>query len=444
MLKESAFWVFAGEEMVTNVLNVFRFGSNPVTKFSKDKPDPSGLSFTNWYLIGKQVMVLLLILFAGCSKNRNCEVIHQLIEFEIIKSIDIPLAGAQYSHITPNLYENDTTFLLLGLDPFSNKIDLYDLVEKKFISSIQLHHEGPNQVLSPRAMYVHTLDSIFLLNDINQLYLVNRRGERVSFWDFDFALPDSIFSLDESLTGEFIIAAYGKSEYLNLPFFYDYKSKALIARILILNDLDGSAEYSVIYKTPNLVSIDLVRGELKQLLGRYPDNFLIEPKPHNPFAHFTRLEEATWVQFDASPEIYWVEKDTFICAPSMFARNQITRFKADQEVDENIELRSYHTDEANVGIYYDPFNQFVYRVFQHGQPHKNAAGRLNQKLQAKFSVVMMRTTGEIIGEAVFESERYNFLDVFVTRNGILISKENPFNKQNVEEVYSFDLIRFKI
>lgn len=416
----------------------------PVTKFSKGKPDSSGLPFTYLHLIGRQGIALLLVLFAGCSKSRNCDGIHQPLAFEIIKAIDIPLAGAQYSHITPNLYENDTTFLLLGLDPFSNKIDLYDLEEEKFISSIQLHHEGPNQVVSPRAMYVHTLDSIFLLNDINQLYLVNRRGERVSFWNFDFTLPDSILSLDESLTGEFIIAAYGKSEYLNLPFFYDNKNKTLIARILILNNLDGSAEYSVIYKTPNLVSIDLGGGKLKQLLGRYPDNFLVEPKPHNPFAHFVRLKEATWVQFDASPEIHWAEKDTFICAPSSFAKNQITRFKTGQEVDENIELRSYHTDEAYVGIYYDRVNQFVYRVFQHGQPHKNAAGRLNQKLQAKFSVIIMRTTGEIIGEAVFESEKYNFLDVFVTRNGILISKENPFNKQNVEEVYSFDLIRFKI
>lgn len=81
-----------------------------------------------------------------------------------------------------------------------------------------MQQEGPDEILSPRAMFVHTLDSIFLLNDINQLYLINRKGNRLNFWDFDFTLPDSILMLDESLTGEFIIAAYGKSEYLNLPF----------------------------------------------------------------------------------------------------------------------------------------------------------------------------------------------------------------------------------
>jgi hypothetical protein len=416
----------------------------PITKLGKGKSNLSDLPFTYFYLMGILKLILLLFLFAGCSKIQKCEVKHALLEFEIVESIDIPLDGTQYNHITPVVYEDDTCVLIMGLDPFSNKIDVYSLAQKKFLFTISLQQEGPDEILSPRAMFVHTLDSIFLLNDINQLYLINGKGNRLNFWDFNFTLPDSILSLDESVTGEFIIAAYGKSEYLNLPFFYDSDNKTLISRILILNNLSGSAEYSVLYKTPNLVSIDLVNGQLKQLMGRYPDGYLIEPKPHNPFAHFAKLHQATWIQFDSSPEIHWVEEDTFFCAPSMFARNQITRFKGDQEIDENIEIRAYHTDEAYVGIYYDPFNQLVYRVFQHGQPNKNAEGKLNQKLQAKFSVIVMRTTGEIIGEAVFESEKYNFLDVFVTRNGILISKENPFNEHNVEEAYSFDLIRFKI
>lgn len=404
------------------------------------------LFYSDSYYVMKNVFLAACAFFLlmACHNSTDCRISHPIIDVEEIVSIDVPLQGAQYNHVTPAIYEIDTAVFFLGLDPYSYGIDVFNLCNRQYLFHIQLHRDGPDEILSPRAMYVHNLDSIFLLNDINQLYLVNRKGEKMKFWDFDFSLPDSIMQLDKSLTGEFIIAAYGKNEYLNLPFFYNEEDHTLIARILLLNDKEGSDEYDILYRTPNMAQIDLSTGGLKKLFGLYPKEYLKESRPHNPFAHFVVFDNNTWIQFDASDKIYWCEKDTFLCAPSHYSRGNISTFSSSQDIDEQLEIRSYHTDEAYVGIYYDPYADVIYRIFQHAQPDKNNEGKFNQKLQAAFSVMIMKPTGEVIGEAKFEKEKYNFLDVFVTRKGLLISKENPFNKDNYEEFYSFDLIKFRI
>ncbi len=387
---------------------------------------------------------MLSLVYISCSRELPCKAKHTKVGFEVLQTIDIKLYGTQYHHVTPNVFETDTAVLMFGLDPFSHRIDVYSLTHQKFLYSTNLQTEGPQQIVSPKAIFVHNPDSVFIFNDINQLYLVNRNGLRLNYWNFEFELPDSITNLDPAINGSYIIAAYGKHEYLNLPFMYDKHTQSILVRMLILNSQDGSAKYSVLYKTPCVARINLTTGLPVQFFGKYPLSFLNEPKPHNPFAHFAKIGSNIWIQFDSSDEIYSLEQDTFFCSRSLYAREQRTLFSAEEAVDEEKEIRTYHTDEAYLGIYFDPYQKLVYRVFQLGQPDKDMDGRLNLKLQAPFSVIILRPDGEIIGEALFESGKYNFLDFFVTSKGILISKETPFNTENEEELYSFDLIKFKI
>lgn len=419
---------YAGEEMGMSAQSVYRF-----VKTSIKIGRITGIR-----------LIFLLALIIGCGPADRCEIGHKLIGYEIIESIDIPLEGVQYNHVTPNIWENDSMLLLFGLDPYGNTIDVFNLNKRKWIHTIRLENEGPNEVVSPKSIYIESPDSIFVMNDINQLYLLNYYGQKIKQWEFEFNLPESLLQMNENLTGEYIIAAYGKSDYLNLPFVYQPQTNNIIARILILNSLKGSEEYSLLYQTPNMVMINLEDSPaLKLLMGKYPDNYLAEEKPHNPFAHFVTFEGGTWVQFDASDKIYWCEKDTFFCAPSLFATGNITKFGKDTPFSEEKEMRAYHTDEAYLGLYHDPDKNLLYRVFQHGQPDQDAEGKFLQKLQAPFSIMVLTPTGDVLGEVRLGEGKYNFLDFFVTSRGILISKENPFNKDNLEEFYSFDLLQLK-
>ena len=388
-------------------------------------------------------LLLLMFLCISCNTTPDCVGSHAAVHIDIIRSIDIPLDGEQYNHITPAVFEENGTLMLAGLDPLKNGIDLFDLDQQKHVRSISLMAEGPDAVVDPSALYVHNLDSMFLLNDINQFYLVDQKGVKIREWNFDLLLPDTLLLKFPQLTGDVIVAAYGRSDYLNLPFVFEPSSKSLIARILILNTLKGSEEYASMYQTPNMVHIDLKTGKLRSLYGVYPPEFMNDPRPHNPFSHFTYFNGDTWVQFDSSGKIYSSRSNLFLCAASHYATGQISMFSG-ENVEEAKELRAYHTDEAYLGIYFDPIVNCIYRVFQHGQPDKNTNGNLLEKLQAPFSILIMKPSGEVVGEAMFEKEKYNFLDIFVTRQGLLISKENPFNPSNQEEKYSFDLIKFDL
>lgn len=379
----------------------------------------------------------------GCDRSDGCRPNHKDIDYEVIESIELPTDGHQYSHVTPNVFETDSTTWIIGLDTDNPGIDFYSLENKKFLKRIALPHEGPNQIIAPCALLFRNIDSIFILNDLNHLYLLAADGRKIGEWDFRFDLPDSILKIDPSITGEFIIAAYGKSEFLNLPFFYIPQSKSILARIFILNNLEGSARYGLWYKTPTLIQIDLPTNSVKGLFGKYPSAYKQTPRPHNPFAHFVYFNGNNLLQFDADNLLYSCERDTFFCAASSYFKNNITKFNSN-EVPEEQELRAYHTDDAYLGIYHDPYNNVIYRVFQHSQPDKDVENKLNQKLQAEFSIMVLSEDGDVLGEARFDKSIYNFLDVFVTKRGILISKENSHNPKNEEDFYSFDLIKLKI
>ena len=58
--------------------------------------------------------------------------------------------------------------------------------------------------------------------------------------------------------------------------------------------------------------------------------------------------------------------------------------------------------------------------------------------------MVLDTLGQVLGEAVFPKEKYDFLNISAMKGGLLLSKENPFNNSNQENVYEFDVIKLKI
>jgi hypothetical protein len=103
----------------------------------------------------------------------------------------------------------------------------------------------------------------------------------------------------------------------------------------------------------------------------------------------------------------------------------------------------FRAEPRYVGIYLQPDKQRVYRVAKHAQPSKNVEGMKNEFLQAKWSLIVANTDGNIIGEAVFPEKKYDFWKIHPVKAGLLISRDNKFSDENKEEMIEFDLIDFQ-
>jgi len=208
------------------------------------------------------------LLAAGfsCSQT-NCPPSHELVESGVIRSLHIPLRGEQYNHAFSAFYQSGDTALLLVLDSDVKAIDFYDLTRERFVRRLPLATEGPDAILSPKAFVIHNLDSIFISNENNQVFLINRAGQRTGYWDFNLQLPDSITARDSGLTGEFIFAAMGDTDFLHLPFLYRVKDNSLVGRIIPLTTKSRGDEYAAIYRAPGLAAFSLATGSITRLMG---------------------------------------------------------------------------------------------------------------------------------------------------------------------------------
>lgn len=72
---------------------------------------------------------------------------------------------------------SDTTNVVVGYNNKAHALDFVDMGSKE-ASQLKLNQEGPNGI-SRRVggLYLHNLDSIWLCDDTQQVYLLNRKGE---------------------------------------------------------------------------------------------------------------------------------------------------------------------------------------------------------------------------------------------------------------------------
>ncbi|MEP0712150.1 MAG: DUF4221 family protein, partial [Algoriphagus sp.] len=121
---------------------------------------------------------ILLILTFGLLA---CESGHKEAKFFELqykgKNLSLPIDES-----TSNLSDGLTYFaqgnLLFSLNWIENGFQIYDLDEKRKIADVTFDYEGPNGVLDVMGIFVQSLDSIFLFNQLeSQVTLIDSSGK---------------------------------------------------------------------------------------------------------------------------------------------------------------------------------------------------------------------------------------------------------------------------
>ena len=90
-------------------------------------------------------------------------------------------------------------------------------------------------------------------------------------------------------------------------------------------------------------------------------------------------------------------------------------------------------------IFFDKKNQRIYRLVKHGQNLRKDNGQLNSRWDGSWSVIIMNLNYDIIGEAVFPKDVFNYKFSFVSPEGFCVAYKSPDNGDS----QTFALIEFE-
>jgi len=381
--------------------------------------------------INEHGIFILLILVQGCNNDNPCSAPdHDILNGYEVRSIEIPLdTTAQYYHASGQTVCKNRC-LYYGFDKANDAIDIFDLDQRAFVKRIEFDNDGPNEIINPLAFQAISQDSIYIMNDYFEVYLINSDSKIINKW----TIKSGLDSISED---EILLLPYTQPEMINYPF--KIRNNKLYVRILWNVDLSNSNSLWKEYKNPPIAIINLSTSTINKVWGKFPYD-LTKELPRDYFPPFDLTKDQPVLQFLYHPSIYI--NGEIICSPSAFSEGEVTKHSKDTYFEDGQnDLRPYHTDEAYVLIIYDHYRDVYYRIFQLAQPDKNSQGLLNQKLQAQFSIMVLDSAGNTISETLFEKEKYDFLNISLHKEGLLVPLENPYNPNNKEEHYQFELIK---
>jgi hypothetical protein len=201
-----------------------------------------------------------------------------------------------------------------------------------------------------------------------------------------------------------------------------------------------------VYNAPILARVNLNNGTFEKFQGSWPNNYLGDNAPYNPFIHLSLNRDSSnvFLTYFNSHLIFSTKDDRFFEIPSKYFDDRYTLFSINENADYTTEeeLDAYHNDEGYVNLVHDSYNRLYYRIAKHAN-EKNENKSMH-RMESAWSIIVFNEQFNILGEVLMPEKVYNYLQILPTSKGLLISKENPYSPTNKEEVYEFDLIEIDL
>jgi hypothetical protein len=371
-----------------------------------------------------------------------CKVECESVDYEIVADVEIDVFGRQYVFGATHLFDNRGQMEYWGYDKNENILYVFDLFKGMCTDSVVIASEGPTQirgifdfmVLSPDSILVHN-------NNLHHLYLIDRKAEIIDSWSF----ANTILPAIERSSDVFYLATFPNN---GVTMKLDLESWRMYFFVLHYGFPKEKGSYPrEQYEFPYIAVYDLHQRAFVEVYGDYPNAYKSDEQCSYDLYFPFFLDHAlnTFVSFSKSHCIfkYNSEKhEEIICARSKYLPLNFDFLPYGEKVASRNE--HWRTKGTYENMIHDPYHKRIYRIAVHAQPNKNAEDKLNQKSQAPWSIMALDERGRCLGEALFPASRYNFMEIFPLPDGLLISKENDFNPQNIEDTISFDLIQLKL
>lgn len=310
----------------------------------------------------------------------------------------------------------DSSRYLFYRSGYSNNICVFNIDTEKLTNTIKLENRGPNGVGSIKGFEVINFDSIYITSAfIRKLFLVNQQGKVISKIDYSSYKQEYFIHAANSRTFENMRMGFKNSK-IYLPFYPGYD----IGNYHTINpeDIRFVAELDTLKKTANTLNIGFPKDYWKNKF--YPSffGFFIE----NGCFYINYMYDNK-VLFSKDSK-NWVSTEV----PSKYVnvKRIIPRGKG---------LGADYTRLVS-----DPFRNVFYRFVMHEQ------GKIENRVHTdlirypqRFSIIILDKDLNIIGETIFPPDTYDPHGFFITKEGLYLSRSNPFNPD-----YDIDILEFQL
>ncbi len=367
---------------------------------------------------------------ADCPEPAN-------LHLELAKTINIPVDTLQYKHLVTGVYSNDSTLLYFGLDAGRNALDVFDLLQEKYLRTIYFSLPYTRKPIKVDDFYVLSPDSIFVFSSYSyKLQIISINGQLID----DVRIVDD--KLEKLHNGQII-----GLEPLPARMVYDRYNKAIWLPATP-GKLEGDPDF---FEQPFLLAFSLESHHTLTLCGAYPFHYDNDRQtPFTQSAWFTIVEvrslDELMLQFYGSPYLLrynWHQQKVMAsyCIKSRFVDFPFPVFKGDlRSYKERRQYRLVNGLYLAISGITGPYRYFPVR---HAQELLAPDGLQNDFYTPGWSVIVTDTAWNVLGEMEFPGNKYDIYNLHNTAQGLLVSKENPNNRDNDEDILEFEVYRYR-
>lgn len=372
------------------------------------------------------LLFLVIVWISSCKNHNKKEYLYSINT----KDYSIPIANDEYpsSFLTNVLVKNDTTYLFRK-SAHSNFIYIYNWDIKKRINKIEFKDFGPNRIVMFNQSSILPFDNnSFFIGSVNSLY---------------FTKHDSIIKhikLKKSkinnfkYSGSFFI--FGSNSFPAIR----YKDN-IICYLSPANGRRGSSEF---FASKLLFKYNISNGEYKRLNVSFPyeyKNKCWSPN-HESISYTLNNKNKLILLFKNDATLYKYDLDNERITDTIkFESNYASKIKPIKcGISDKQKIMHFGMSASYEVIKYDSYKDIYYVIVQLPLTKDQINSVKNPFTLNPFSLIVLDNSFNILVERKFEGGIYNYLDFFVTKEGLWLSKNSPHNPNFDENKLRFSLI----
>lgn len=352
---------------------------------------------------------LLLILYS-CSQNNTKKVI-----FDKVRDVNIQRPEGHEDFFFSQVITIDSNEFLTAKLNQKNIIDVFDLSKNKTINSIEI----PTKRSFKSFNYINS-DSIYFKPQYSGTLFLFNKGEIDTIIDSD----DPSFIL-KYIAGDNVGPIFDLLNSTVAPFVINNNN------FYFCNMIDPNKDLSIqkpliIYQNPH------EELTIKTNIGLFPESMIKKNKSLYPFdmgLSFTLNNKNQIVcSYFADHKIYVYNQNDeikVINCPSKYL-DVLPQFIDKKETyDSKLIAKRQSENFSYVGIFYDRYREFYYRVVFH--PNNTTSQTLVDRNDYDFSIMILNKKFDLIDEVIFNNKEYLGNQIHIVKEGILLKKPDDLS-----------------